>query len=99
MIFLLLAKLMNKVLLTSLLLNSYCLRLVPGHLERLITVLGILFLITLTASRTGKNGFIFNFSNNQCNSVKGICEDRCCQHIYCVMNMLYKEQNAQQNRS
>jgi hypothetical protein len=43
MIFLLLAKLMNKVLLTSLLLNSYCLPIVHGHLKRLIIALGISF--------------------------------------------------------
>ena len=43
MIFLLLAKLMNKVLLTSLVLNSYCPGLVPGQLKRLIAALGIRF--------------------------------------------------------
>jgi hypothetical protein len=42
MIFLLLAKLMNKVLLTSLVLNSYCPGAnTPGYLKRLIEALGI----------------------------------------------------------
>ena len=40
--FLLLAKLMNKVLLTSLVLNSYCHGAnTPGYLKRLIEALGI----------------------------------------------------------
>jgi hypothetical protein len=44
MIFLLLAKLMNKVLLTSLVLNSYCPGAIsPGYLKRLIEALGIYF--------------------------------------------------------
>jgi hypothetical protein len=44
MIFLLLAKLMNKVLLTSLVLNSYCPGVnPPGQLKRLIVALGIRF--------------------------------------------------------
>ncbi len=95
MIFLLLAKLMNKVLLTSLLLNSYCLPFVPEYLERLITALGIRIFTTLTLSHMRNIGFIFNSGNNQCNSVKNISENRSCQYINCIMNMLNKQQNTQ----
>ena len=89
MIFLLLAKLMNKVLLTSPRLKFLFLQLdFPDHLKRLNKVLGILFLISLTGPSYRKNGSFSIFVNNQGQSVNGICKNRRCQNIYCIMNML-----------
>ena len=87
--FLLLAKLMNKVLLTSHVLNSYSLVVdFPDLSKRLNRPLGIHFFISLNLLPVQFNQHIFLFCKYQGQPVNRIGEYGCCQNVDRIMYML-----------